>query len=122
VRPEGACGAPVGKAQIKWQMDEWVRIIRANQWETISFTAPSGSAADLIAIYSENLSGSGEFYADNASVTAAAVPEPSSGVLAMIAISASALWVRKYRARLGPRVGPLEPTLAKVICDDRQGS
>jgi hypothetical protein len=34
VRPEGARDAPVGKAQIKWRLDEWVRIIRANPIES----------------------------------------------------------------------------------------
>jgi hypothetical protein len=30
VRPEDARDTPVGKAQIKWRLDEWVRIIRVN--------------------------------------------------------------------------------------------
>jgi hypothetical protein len=77
-----------------------------NQWETISFTAAAGTNPDLIAIYSENLTGTGEFYADHASVQA--IPEPASGLLALIGISASAFWVRKTRPRLGRR--PAEPS------------
>ncbi len=79
-----------------------------DQWETISFTAPAGSNADLVAIYSENLLTTGEFYADNASVTTvASVPEPTSGVLALIGMSAMGLLVRKARPRLGRRrTGP----------------
>jgi hypothetical protein len=69
------------------------------QWETLSFTAPAGSGADQVAIFSENLSGTGEFYAADASVTAASVPEPATGILAAMAISAVCVW--KYRVGLG---------------------
>jgi hypothetical protein len=79
-----------------------------NQWQTVTFTVPAGadpnSEPNLIAIYTDNFGPgvTGEFYADNAMV-AAAVPEPSSGLLALIGFSATALWVRKTRARFGHR-------------------
>jgi hypothetical protein len=75
-----------------------------NQWQTLTVTAAAGSNPNLIVIYTDNGTTPntvGEFYADGAGV--AAVPEPSSGLLALIGISATALWVRKARARLGRR-------------------
>jgi hypothetical protein len=77
-----------------------------DQWQTVTFTMPAGTEPNLIAIYSDNFTAGAtdEYYADNAVVSAAqAVPEPSSGVLAVIGMSATALWVRKARRRLGRR-------------------
>jgi hypothetical protein len=76
-------------------------------WQTLTFTVPAGtdvnSEPNLIAIYSDNFANNvtNEFYADNASVTA--VPEPTSGLLALIGMSATAFWFRKNRPRLGRR-------------------
>ncbi len=81
------------------------------QWETVTFTVPAGTTPstepNLLAIYTYNgnAGATGEFYADNASVNS--VPEPSSGLLALVGMSATALWVRKARPRLGRRrAGP----------------
>jgi hypothetical protein len=77
------------------------------QWETVTFTVPAGTTPstepNLIAIYNYNgtAGATGEFYADNASVTS--VPEPSSVFLTLIGMSGTALWVRKTRPRLGRR-------------------
>jgi hypothetical protein len=77
------------------------------QWQTVTFTVPAGTTPstepNLIAIYNYNgtAGATGEFYADNASVTS--VPEPSSVFLTLIGMSATALWVRKTRPRLGRR-------------------
>jgi hypothetical protein len=76
-------------------------------WSPISVSAPAGTDPNLFVLYSYSTTGTGEFYADNASVTAAAVPEPASGVLALIGMSATAFWVRKAGPRLrARRVGP----------------
>jgi hypothetical protein len=76
-----------------------------NQWQTLTVTAPSGSDPNLIVLYSYSTTGTGEFYADGASVQS--VPEPASGVLALIGMSATALWMRKAGPRLGRRrMGP----------------
>ncbi len=81
-------------------------ISTVDQWQTVSITAPTGSDPNLIVLYSGSTTGSGEFYADNAVVTSS-VPEPASGVLALIGISATALWMRKAGPRLGrSRSGP----------------
>ena len=69
-------------------------------WQTLTLTQPAStdpnSEPNLIVIYSDNSTANvtNEFYADSASVTAASVPEPSSGLLALIGISAAAFWVR----------------------------
>jgi hypothetical protein len=77
-----------------------------NQWQTLSVPAPIGSDPNLIVIYSYSTTGTGEFYADNAVVTSS-VPEPASGVLALIGMSATAFWMRKAGPRLGRRrTGP----------------
>jgi hypothetical protein len=68
-------------------------------WQTLTVTQPAStdpnSEPNLIVIYSDNFAANAtnEFYADSASVTAA-VPEPSSGLLALIGMSAAAFWVR----------------------------
>lgn len=72
-----------------------------NQWETLTVTVPAGMNPNLIAIISESVSGTGEFYIDNARV--AAVPEPASGLLALIGMSAAALWFRKTHSQRGRR-------------------
>jgi hypothetical protein len=74
-----------------------------NQWSTLSVSAAAGTDPNLVILYSYSTTGTGEFYADNASVTAASVPEPASGVLALFGMSALALWLRKARPRLGSR-------------------
>jgi hypothetical protein len=72
-----------------------------NQWETLTATAPAGTNPNLFVLDSYSTSGRGEFYADNAVVTAiTAIPEPTSGLLAPIGMSATALWVRKTRSTL----------------------
>ncbi len=72
-------------------------------WFTGSITAPAGTDPNLLIIYSGSLTGTGEFYADNAVVTAAAVPEPAGGVLALIGMTIVAVWVRKAGLRPGAR-------------------
>jgi len=68
-------------------------------WQTLTVTQPAStdpnSEPNLIVIYSDNFAANAtnEFYADSASLTAA-VPEPSSGLLALIGMSAAAFWVR----------------------------
>ena len=67
-------------------------------WQTLTVTQPAStdpnSEPNLIVIYSDNFApdATNEFYADSASVTAP-VPEPSSGILALIGMSATAFWV-----------------------------
>jgi hypothetical protein len=68
-------------------------------WFTASITAAAGTDPNLFVLYSGSQSGTGEFYADNASVTAAAVPEPTGGVLALIGMSIAVVWVRRARPR-----------------------
>ncbi len=74
-----------------------------NQWQTLTVTAPAGSNPDLIAIYTYNGAANtgGEFYADGAGVQS--VPEPSTGVLALIGFSIAAFGVRRARAGRKPR-------------------
>ncbi len=57
----------------------------ANQWVTLSITAPTGTNPDLLILYSGSTTGIGEFYIDHAVVTS--VPEPSSAFLGLIGIS-----------------------------------
>jgi hypothetical protein len=89
-------------------LPNYVSIATIGQWETVTFTVPAGTTPstepDLIAIYAYNgtAGATGEFYADNAN--AMFVPEPSSGLMALIGMSATALWVRKTRPRLGRRL------------------
>ena len=50
MRPEDARDAQVGEAEIKWRLDEWVRIIRARGFPRQGGSAPSpGSVASLTA-------------------------------------------------------------------------
>jgi len=72
-----------------------------DQWQTLTVTAPTGSDPNLFILYSYSTTGAGEFYADSASV--AAVPEPSTGLLALIGAAVATLWVRTARPRLGRR-------------------
>jgi hypothetical protein len=78
-----------------------------DQWLTLTVTAPINSdpnyQPDLFILYSGSQSGTGEFYAENAIVTSLSIPEPSSGALALIGLTATALWVRKARPRLRRR-------------------
>ncbi len=76
-------------------------------WQTLTITVAAGTDPNLLALYSYSTTGTGEFYADNASVVAASIPEPTSGVLALIGMSAAALRVRKARRQIVPRrAGP----------------
>jgi hypothetical protein len=68
-----------------------------NQWQMLTVTAPAGTDPNLIILYSESTTGTGEFYADGASATS--IPEPSGGVLALIGMSATAFCVRKASPR-----------------------
>ncbi len=71
-------------------------------WQTLTVTQPGStdpnSEPNLIVIYSDNfaVNATNEFYADSASVTAA-VPEPASGLLALIGMAGAGLWFRKSR-------------------------
>jgi hypothetical protein len=75
-------------------------------WQTLTVTQPAStdpnSEPNLIVIYSDNFAANAtnEFYADNA-VLSASVPEPSTGLLTLIGMSATALWVRSSRSRRG---------------------
>jgi hypothetical protein len=77
------------------------------QWQTLSVSAAAGTNPNLLIIYSYSTTGTGEFYADNASVTAAAIPEPAGGVLALIGMSMAAVWVRRAGRRPAARSGGL---------------
>jgi hypothetical protein len=76
-----------------------------NQWQRLTVTAAPGTNPNLIVLYTDNATPNtvGEFYADGAGVTA--IPEPSSGLLALIGMSGVALWVRRTRMRPGRRPG-----------------
>jgi hypothetical protein len=84
----------------------FVTVDTLNQWQTVTFSIPAGTnpntEPNLIAIYSDNFAAnaSNEFFADNA-VVSASVPEPSTGLLTLIGMSATALWVRSSRSRRG---------------------
>jgi hypothetical protein len=68
-----------------------------NQWQTLTTTAPVGSNPDLVILYSYSTAGTGEFYADNAIVESAAVPEPST--LTLLGIGAAGLGTFGLRRR-----------------------
>jgi hypothetical protein len=84
----------------------FVTVNTPNQWQTVTFSIPAGAnpntEPNLIAIYSDNFAtgATNEFFADNA-VVSASVPEPSTGLLTLIGMSATALWVRTSRSRRG---------------------
>jgi PEP-CTERM motif len=67
-----------------------------NAWQTLAVTAPAGSDPNLFVLYSYSTTGTGQFYADNASIS---IPEPASGMLAAIGMAGSALWFRKVQRR-----------------------
>jgi hypothetical protein len=71
-----------------------------NQWQTLTTTAPPGSNPNLIIVYSYSTTGTGEFYADNAIVTATtAAPEPSTWLLVLSGLPVVGLYARKVRGR-----------------------
>jgi hypothetical protein len=73
-----------------------------NQWQTLALNVASGNP-DTFAVYSSP-GGGASFYADNAQVMSASVPEPSSVTLAIIAVlPVIGYWCRKRRC------GPTAP-------------
>jgi hypothetical protein len=69
-----------------------------SQWENLSLTAPTGSNPDLVILYSYSTTGTGEFYADNASGMAL-VPEPASLIVGLAGFPTIVLLARKRRGR-----------------------
>jgi hypothetical protein len=68
-----------------------------NQWETLSVTAPLGTNPDLVVIYSYSATGTGEFYAENAAVTA--LPEPATWMMVLLGLPLAGYWSRKILTR-----------------------
>jgi len=70
-----------------------------DQWLALTVSAPVGSDPNLLVIYAYDgvQNATTEFYADNASVLS--VPEPSSGLLGLTAISAIAVCAASKRKR-----------------------
>jgi len=75
-----------------------VQSTTSNQWETLTLTEALGTNPNLIAIYSNNVSGPAEFYADRASVTSL-TPEPATWIVALVGWPAMSVLIQKRRRR-----------------------